>query len=92
MKFTEINSFKGNIIAKRYVKRTSMPIPPDTLSFLRKHIKKVGSNGTPVYLMLTQYDDQWYQYTFNDPAISNFKDFFQIKISPYFEIINKDNL
>lgn len=88
MKFTEIRSFKPKLIAKRYLKRTSTPIDPAVLPFLKKHVKK----EEPGYLYINEYDDQWYEYTFKDPAISNFKDFFKLKISPYFEIINTENL
>lgn len=85
MRFIEINSnkYKARLVAKRYVKRTSTPIPVDVLAFLRKHVKKIDN-----YLILNQYDDEWYSYTFKDPAIKDFDSFFKIKIKPYFSIIN----
>lgn len=88
MRFTEIKSFKPILIARRYVRRTPTPIDPTALAFLKIHVKKENQG----YLYINQYDDQWYQYTFKDPTISDFKDFFKLKISPYFEIINTDNL
>lgn len=80
--------YKPRLIARRYVKRTNTPIPKDLLPFLRKHVKKVGSEGEPTYLILNQYDDDWYVYTFKDPSIADFASFFKTKISPYFTIQN----
>lgn len=93
MRFYEMSAvpatrYKPKLIARRYVKRTNTPIPPDALKFLRKHVKKEGKDGGPTYLILNQYDDDWYEYTFNDPAISDFKSFFKTKIEPYFTIQN----
>ena len=94
MRFYEMSSlpkakYKPELIARRYMKRTNEPIPPEILPFLRKHVKKVGKEGEPTYLVLNQYDDDWYRYTFQDPAISDFETFYNSKISPYFTIQNR---
>lgn len=93
MRFYEMSSmpaakYRPSLVAKRYVKRTTRPIPPDEMKFLRKHVKKVGEEGGPTYLILNQYDDDWYRYTFDDPAIIDFSSFFKLKIEPYFTIQN----
>jgi len=93
MRFYEMTSmpaakYRPRLIARRYVKRTNTPIPHDILAFLRKHVKKEGQEGGPTYLILNQYDDDWYEYTFRDPNIKDFTSFFETKIAPYFTIQN----
>lgn len=91
------NKFAGATVANRYVKRTAKPLPTDdnAMAFLRKHVKKEqepGSNTT--YLILKQYNDEWYRRTFRKDAarIVDFASFYAAKIEPYFTILNTDNL
>ena len=79
--------YRAQLIANRYVRRTAAPIPAEVLLFLRKHVKKVDS-----YLIIKQYNPEWYQYTFKDQNVVDFQSFFKKFIGPYFEIINKDGL
>jgi hypothetical protein len=91
------NKHAGVTVANRYVKRTETPLPADakSMAFLRKHIKQDRNPVTnTVYLILKQYDDDWYRITFRkDPAIiTDFASFFKVKIEPYFTILNTDGL
>jgi hypothetical protein len=79
--------YRAQLIANRYVRRNSNPIPKDVLPFLQKHVKKVDT-----YLIIKQYNPEWYQYTFKDQDVVDFQSFFKKYISPYFEIINTDGL
>lgn len=102
MRFYEINEpvknkFAGVPIANRYVRRTSTPLPTDTnsMAFLRKHVKKEQDPGTnTTYLILKQYNDEWYRRTFRKDAVRivDFASFYKAKIEPYFTILNTDNL
>ena len=72
-----------------------MPADADSMSFLRKHVKKeVDPRTNATYLILKQYDDEWYRRTFRkDPAnIKDFASFYAAKIKPYFTILNADRL
>jgi predicted nucleic acid-binding Zn ribbon protein len=91
------NKFAGSTVANRYVRRTSTPLPADaeSMQFLRKHVKKEqdpGSNTT--YLVLKQYDNDWYRRTFrkDTASIVDFASFYKAKIEPYFTILNTDRL
>lgn len=98
MRFNEItNKYAGVPIANRYVKRTKTPLPADAedMAFLRKHVKKEEDPRTnTAYLVLKQYDNDWYLRTFRyDPAnIVDFASFYKEKIEPYFTILNTDRL
>lgn len=91
------NKFAGVPIANRYVKRTATPLPTDadSMTFLRKHVKKETNPSTGVeYLKLIQYDDDWYQMTFrkDSAGIVDFASFYKAKIEPYFTILNTARL
>jgi len=98
MRFYEMtNKYAGVPIANRYVRRTKTPLPTDAdaMAFLRKHVKKEQDPSTnATYLILKQYNDEWYRRTFrNDAArIVDFASFYKAKIEPYFTILNTDNL
>lgn len=102
MRFNEINTLPKNkhagiTVARRYVTRTATPLPADqdSMAFLRKHVKKETDPGSQTtYLVLKQYNDDWYRKTFrHDPAnITSFASFYKEKIEPYFRIGNVDGL
>lgn len=92
-----VNKYAGVPIANRYVTRTktSLPDDADAMAFLRKHVKKEQDPKTDIpYLVLKQYDNDWYLRTFrHDPArIVDFASFYKTKIEPYFTILNTDRL
>ena len=92
-----VNKYAGVPIANRYVKRTKNPLPADadSMAFLRKHVKKeVDPRTDTTYLILKQYDDEWYHRTFRKDAahIVDFASFYSAKIEPYFTILNTDRL
>lgn len=91
------NKYAGIPIANRYVRRTATPLPADaeSMAFLRKHVKKELDPATDsTYLILKQYDSDWYRRSFRkDPAhIVDFASFYKAKIEPYFTILNTDRL
>jgi hypothetical protein len=91
------NKFAGVPIANRYVRRTATPLPADadSMAFLRKHVKKEQEPGSDTtYLILKQYDNDWYRRTFrkDTASIVDFASFYAAKIEPYFTILNTDNL
>ena len=98
MRFYEMaNKYAGVPIANRYVKRTKTPLPADTdaMAFLRKHVKKEQDPSTnTTYLVLKQYNDDWYLRTFrkDSASIVDFASFYKAKIEPYFTILNTDQL
>jgi hypothetical protein len=98
MRFYEMtDKYAGVPIANRYVRRTSTPLPADdnAMAFLRKHVKKEQEPGSDTtYLILKQYDNDWYRRTFrkDTASIVDFASFYAAKIEPYFTILNTDNL
>lgn len=85
------DKFKGKLIANRYVRRNKNPLPDKSspiYKMLKNHVKR-DVNG---YLVLKQYDDAWYEFTFPNSHLSCFEDFYRMYIEPYFEIVNKDGL
>ena len=91
------NKFAGATVANRYVRRTSTPLPSDaeSMQFLRKHVKKEQDQGSDTtYLVLKQYNDDWYRRTFrkDTASIVDFASFYKAKIEPYFTILNTDRL
>lgn len=91
------NKYAGVPIANRYVRRTATPLPADaeSMAFLRKHVKKEEDSSTNTsYLILKQYDNDWYRRTFrkDNSGIVDFASFYKTKIEPYFTILNTDRL
>lgn len=90
---TPKNKFAGSGKITRHVYRTNAPLPDENsaeLAFLNKHVRWIDDPAANrKFLILNQYNDDWYRRTFkNDPLMIDFDSFYKNKIRPYYRMLH----